>query len=99
MSEDSARLIVEVTAGVILGSPDPAVTRRWVLTSSEWESTQRLDVAIREQKKGNGAQDSGEPPSVAALRLETFASEADAYAEGLRDPARFNFVRTDWIWL
>lgn len=35
---DAARVIIEVTAGVIPGQPDPAYTRRFVLTSTQWEA-------------------------------------------------------------
>ena len=32
----SARLIVEVVAGVIPQQPDPVLTRRYAITSAEW---------------------------------------------------------------
>lgn len=36
---ESARVIVEVVAGLIPGgTPDQAFTRRWALTSAEWEA-------------------------------------------------------------
>jgi hypothetical protein len=39
MSEpESARVIVEVMAGLIPGQPDPEWTRRWALTSDEWHA-------------------------------------------------------------
>lgn len=39
MSGESAKLIIEVTAGLIPGKdPDPEFTRRYALTSSEWEA-------------------------------------------------------------
>lgn len=36
---DSARVIVEVVAGLIPGQdPEPEYTRRWALTSEEWKA-------------------------------------------------------------
>lgn len=34
---ESARVIVEVVAGVLPGTPEPEFTRRWTLTTREWE--------------------------------------------------------------
>lgn len=36
---DSARVVVEVVAGLIAGrDPEPEYTRRWALTSEEWQA-------------------------------------------------------------
>lgn len=35
---NSAKVIVEVQAGVIPGTPEPEYTRRWAMTSDEWEA-------------------------------------------------------------
>lgn len=35
---DSARVIVEVVAGLIPQTPDPELTRRWAITSDEWDT-------------------------------------------------------------
>jgi hypothetical protein len=36
---ENARVVVEVVAGLIPGKdPDPEFSRRWVLTSAEWEA-------------------------------------------------------------
>ena len=40
----SARVIVEVVAGVIPQTPDPEHTRRWALTSAEWEAALKADT-------------------------------------------------------
>lgn len=37
MAEETARLVVEVVAGVIPGQPMDEHTRRYVLTSSQWQ--------------------------------------------------------------
>uniref|UniRef100_UPI003F49B3EE hypothetical protein n=1 Tax=Nonomuraea sp. CA-251285 TaxID=3240002 RepID=UPI003F49B3EE len=34
---DTARVIVEVVAGLLPGRPDAGHTRRWVLTSQQWD--------------------------------------------------------------
>lgn len=33
---ESARIVIEVTAGLIPGQPNPAYTKQWVITSKEW---------------------------------------------------------------
>jgi hypothetical protein len=33
---ETARLVLEVTAGVIPGKPEPDLTRQYALTSSQW---------------------------------------------------------------
>jgi hypothetical protein len=35
---NSARVVVEVMAGVIPGQPEPEYTRRWTLSTDEWEA-------------------------------------------------------------
>lgn len=34
---DSARVIIEVLAGVIPGTPEPEFTRRFTMSSEEWQ--------------------------------------------------------------
>lgn len=36
-----AKLVIEVQAGVILGEPDPELTKRWAMTSEEWEAAEK----------------------------------------------------------
>src|SRR4051794_21860564 len=38
---DACRCIWEVLAGVIPGEPEPTLTRRWAMTSAEWEAPDR----------------------------------------------------------
>ena len=40
MTTAMAKLVIEVQAGVILGEPDPELTKRWAITSEEWEAAQ-----------------------------------------------------------
>lgn len=91
MSE-SARVIIEVSAGVIPGTAEPQFTRRWGITSAEWEKAVADDAELLEHG------DEGHAFAVALL-LASRAAVADEYARLLRNPNRFNFVRTDWLWL
>lgn len=84
---ESAKVIIEVTAGVIPGTPEPQFTRRWAITSREWEEAQQKDMM----------EDGIFHPMAELLVLR--AAQADAYAMMLRDPSRINWTRTDWIWL
>lgn len=34
---ESARVIIEVQAGVVPGTPEAEYTKRWAITSGEWE--------------------------------------------------------------
>jgi hypothetical protein len=75
----SARLIVEVVAGVIPQTPEREHTRQWVLTSEDWH-------AADDAKKG--------------ILLAELNGSAQGYAALLMlQPDRFNWVRTDWLWL
>lgn len=84
---ESAKVIIEVTAGLIPGTPDPQFTRRWAITSKEWHEAEQKEMT----------EDSIFHPMHELLIFR--AAEADAYAMMLRDPARLNWTRTDWIWL
>jgi hypothetical protein len=41
----AAKLVIEVQAGVILGEPDLELTKRWVVTSEDWEAATPGDDA------------------------------------------------------
>jgi hypothetical protein len=85
---DAAKVLIEVQAGVIPGQPEPEYTRRWAITSAEWERAEQDD---KEADEGH---------RFACFLLLSFrAAEADEYARMLRDPSRFNWTRTEWIWL
>lgn len=79
---ESARVIVEVVAGLIPGKdPDSEFTRRWAITSEEWRKA-------------------GETPHGQSELLATVNGKAQGYAALLMlQPDRWNWVRTDWIWL
>lgn len=93
---DSAKVIIEVQAGLLPGEADPKFSRRWAVTSAEWEDAQRRDAETLQQ-----AQESGEPAEAMEmyLLLASRAAVADEYARALRDPSRINWVRTEWIWM
>jgi hypothetical protein len=85
---ETAKLVIEVSAGLIPGQAEPEFTRRWAITSAEWEVAQAEDEKADEAHR-----------FYAYLLLSGRAAQADEYARALRNPARFNYVRTDWIWM
>jgi hypothetical protein len=95
---ESAKVIIEVTAGLIPGQPEDEFTRRWAITSAEWELAQAADAEILQRAQEEGGRGSNQAMH-AALLLAFRAAEADEYARLLRNPDRFNWTRTDWIWL
>lgn len=88
MAAESAKVIIEVTAGLIPGQPEHEFTRRWAVTSQEWADAEHAD-------------ENSDPGHAfhRALLLAFRQAEADEYARMLRNPARWNWTRTDWIWL
>jgi len=86
MSE-TVKVIIEVSAGLIPGQPENEFMRRWVITSAEWEK------AVQDDEQADA-----EHAFHRSLLLAFRAAEADEYARLLRNPARFNWTRTDWIW-
>lgn len=85
---ESARLIIEVTAGLIPGGdPDPQYTRRFHITSAQWYEAGEKDKAA-----GGGL-------TMAGL-LAVVNGQAQGYAGMLMlQPEMLNWVRTDWVWL
>lgn len=43
---EAARLIIEVVAGVLPGHPDPEHTRRYALTSKQWENASVVEQGV-----------------------------------------------------
>jgi hypothetical protein len=39
----SARVLLEVTAGLIPERPEPELTRQWAITSAEWQEAQQTE--------------------------------------------------------
>ncbi len=87
---EQARAAIEVTAGLIPGQPVPEFTRRWAITSAEWQEANRLDD--ERATDFYGATSTG---NVLADRQ----GAAMAYAQLLMfQPDRVNWVRVDWVW-
>lgn len=86
MSEP-ARLIVEVVAGLIPGRPEDEFTKRWAITSTEWQEALKADRVAQEGDESGWR------------LLNERAALADEYARTLRNPNRLNWVRVDWVWL
>jgi hypothetical protein len=84
---DTARVLLEVTAGLIPQRPEPELTRRWAITSAEWQEAGKATSSDLE---------AGRQSELLAERN----GRALAYANLLMlQPDRINWVRTDWIWL
>lgn len=49
---DSARVIIEVMAGIIPGTPMPEHTRRFVITSDEWHADGVNQSALLAERNG-----------------------------------------------
>lgn len=80
----TARIVAEVTAGLLPGRPDPEFTQRYVVHSDDW-------------LKASAANDGG--AALGRLLSET-NGRALGYAGMLMlQPDRLNWVRTEWIYL
>jgi hypothetical protein len=77
----------EVTAGIIPGTPEDSLCKRWLLTSEAWEDELRK------------ADELGDAEGPIASDFARFGQEAFLYAQSLQDPRRTNWVKVDWIWL
>jgi hypothetical protein len=85
---DTARVLLEVTAGLIPNRPEPELTRQWGITSTEWQEAGKAPA---------GGDLAASPQSILLAERN---GRALAYANLLMlQPDRVNWVRTDWIWL
>ena len=86
---DTARVLLEVTAGLVPERPIDALTRQWAITSAEWQ-------------KACDPLEAGSEWEV-QKQFELLAErngQALAYAGLLMmQPDRVNWVKTNWIWL
>ena len=88
---ERAKLIVEVTAGLIPGQPIDEYTKRFAITGADWE-----EASLREQTRQGAAKDRDGRPAL----LAEVNGRAQGYAGYLMmQPDALNWVRTDWIWL
>ena len=80
---ESARVIVEVVAGLLPGKdPDPQFTKRYAITSKEWREAGEVL-----------------PSGQADLLAEVNGKAQGYAGYLMMQPDRLNWVRTDWIWL
>lgn len=80
---ETARALLEVTAGILPGSAMPEYTRRFAITSREWQ--QATDTGDGMGQSELLAARNGQAQGYAGLLM--------------LQPDRVNWVRTDWIWL
>jgi hypothetical protein len=84
---EEARLVLEVTAGLIPGRPEPELSRRWGVSSDDWHEAGKAE---------RGDLEPGRQSELLAERN----GQALAYANLLMlQPDRVNWVRLDWLWL
>ncbi len=90
---ESARVIMEVVAGVIPGQPMPEYTKRWGITSREWYGPEEQpgwapdEAAVAQERQRR------------ADLLKSRYQLAQEYAVSILDPACVNWVRVEWLWL
>jgi hypothetical protein len=46
---ESARVLLEVQAGVIPETPEPELTKRWAITTTEWEESEHQSGLLAER--------------------------------------------------
>lgn len=78
---ESTRVVVEVQAGVVPGTPEPEHTRRWVISSQRWYELE------------------SEPGKQSEVLAELNGQAAGYAGLLMLQPDRFNWVRTEWLWL
>jgi hypothetical protein len=84
---ETARVLLEVVAGLIPERPEPELTRQWAITSREWEEAGKMSSSDLE---------AGRQSELLAERN----GKALAYANLLMlQPDRVNWVKSTWIWL
>lgn len=72
---ESARVIIEVVAGLIPGTPEPEFTKRFVVTSREWHEAGSPELAYaalrkREKEADEYAQQLREPSRLNWVRVD-----------------------------
>lgn len=87
---EQARAAIEVTAGLIPGQPMDEFTRRWWITSEEWQAAGEKDKELPQdhigQFDGNNLLTDRQGPAMAYAQLL------------MLQPQVLNWVRVDWIW-
>lgn len=79
---DTARVGIDVVAGLIPGQPLPEYTRQWFITSAEWYAA--------------GEDESGMKQAQLLADLNGKAQAWAAYL--MFQPDRLNWVKTEWVY-
>lgn len=80
---ESARIIIEVVAGIVPGKPIPEHTKKFFITSDAWYAQGKYEGRVEDAK-------------MEILAVYGFAQE---YMRNLMNPQVVNWVRLDWIYL
>lgn len=80
---ESARILIQITAGVLPGTPIDEYTKTFGITSDEWYAQGKYDNKPNEAKQE-------------ILKIYGYAQE---YARDLMNPKILNWVRFEWIYL
>jgi hypothetical protein len=80
---ESARILMEVTAGLIPGTTMPEHTMQFAITSDQWYAQGKYEGKAKEAQ-------------LEILQVYGFAQE---YMRNLMNPKVVNWVRLDWIYL
>lgn len=79
----TARILIEVVAGVIPNTPMPELTKQFSISSDAWYVQGEYEERAEEA-------------SIVCMTTYGLATE---YMRSLMNPQRVNWVRLDWIWL
>lgn len=77
------KLTITVTAGIQANKPIASATREWIWTEAQAQAMKSKDERV------------SDPAKVEWLRV---SGESREYAASLEDPARFSWVRRDWVY-
>lgn len=81
--EQRARILLEVVAGLLPGTPIPELTRQFAISSDAWYAQGTF--------KGKKAE--------AQMEIFKVYGTANEYMRSLWNPEKANWVRCDWIYL
>jgi hypothetical protein len=89
-----AKAAIEVTAGLIPGQAMSEYTRRWAITSDEWQFATQKD-----REFVNSERDMPMATTVQGELLTQAQGKAMAYAQMLMlQPNMLNWVSVNWVW-
>lgn len=86
----TARVMLEVQAGLVPGQPMDEFTKRWAIDSETWRASQGSEADPHfKVEDAREAQD----------KIEQMYGHAQEHARNLWNPGRVNWVRLDWVYL